>query len=91
MIIDRFAEMNAEIVGKHAYIGKFCTIGEKSVIGESAVILSSVTLPSYFTVMPTEIVFKTPTSLGFYRQCAQFILTDKYDQFFLSKFFKILI
>ena len=82
MIIDRFAEVNAEIVGKHAFIGKFCKIGEKSIIGESAVILTQAMLPSHVTVMPTEIVFKTPTSLSFYRQCAQFVLTDKYDQLF---------
>lgn len=80
-IIDKFAEVNAEYVGKHAYIGIQSEIGKKSIIGESAVILEFAVLPSHVFVLPTEIVARTPTSLCFYRQCAGYILDDEYEPF----------
>lgn len=89
-IIDKFAEVSADYVGKHAYIGAFSKVGSKSIIGASAVILESAVLPSHVLVLPTEIVVRTPTSLYFYRQCAKFILSDKYDPFdqiFSSSYF----
>lgn len=77
--MDRSSKVEAEYVGKRVYIGDWSEIGPKSIIGESAIILSSAVLPSHVIVLPTEIVASTPTSLYFYRQSGQFILSDKYD------------
>lgn len=76
-IIEKLAEVSAEYVGKHAYIGMQTTVGPKTMIGDSAVILEAVVIPSHVIVLATEIVARTPTSLYFYRQCHDFILTDK--------------
>lgn len=77
-IVDKFATVSAEYVGKHAYIGVQTDIGPKSIIGDSAVINAAVVLPSHVIVLAAEIVARTPTSMYFYRQCHDFILNDKY-------------